>query len=240
MVLVLFSLSLVSFTAWTVSTLTGGGSPFILIPLVNILLGTSAIAPVVGTGMLVANFQRSLWFWQYTNWSVTRWYLPGAILGAILGAYSLTQINLEWLPRILGLFLLFMVALSFIKVKNENIFQVSAWQFLPAGFIYAFISGLIGSSGPIMNPFYLNYGLLKEEMIGTKATNILVLHLVKILSYYSLGILTLPYFFYGLLIGVSTLPANWVSQYVLRKMSNKQFKLLVLSFMAGSGIIMLF
>ena len=236
---IFFSLSLVSFAAWTISTLTGGGSPFILIPLVNVLLGASAIAPVVGTGMLVANFQRSLWFWSYTNWTVTRWYLPGAILGAILGAYSLTQINLEWLPKVMGLFLLFMVALSFVKVKNKKYFQVRAWQFLPTGFVYAFISGLIGSSGPIMNPFYLHYGLLKEEMIGTKATNMLVLHVAKIVSYYSLGILTLPYFFYGMLIGISTLPANWVSQYVLQKMSNEQFRLLVLSFMAGSGIIML-
>jgi len=34
--------------------------------------------------------------------------------------------------------------------------------FLPAGFVYAFLSGLIGSIGPC-NLFYLNYGLLKKR-----------------------------------------------------------------------------
>ena len=61
-------------------------------------------------------------------------------------------------------------------------------------------SGLIGSTGPIMNPMYLGYGLEKEAMIATKALNKTTLHIVKLVSYLSIGALDQTYLNYGLLI----------------------------------------
>lgn len=92
--------------------------------------------------------------------------------------------------------------------KKEHTFTVHAWQFLPVGFLYPFISGLIGSKGSAVNPFYLNYGLIKEQMIATKAANIVVVHVVKIVTYAAFGALTTQYLGYGLIIGLTAIPAN--------------------------------
>jgi hypothetical protein len=67
-----------SFVAWFLSMLAGGGSPFILIPLISLLLGAQVVAPVITVGLLVGNTQRGLFFWRQIDWTVTAWYIPGA------------------------------------------------------------------------------------------------------------------------------------------------------------------
>ncbi len=232
------SLTLVSFVAWFISTLAGGGSPLVLVPLVNFLLGPAAVAPAITTGMLLGNSQRIFMFWRHINWPVTLWFLPGGLTGAVLGAYAFTKIHLEWLELLIAVFLLVAV-FSFGFGKKERTFSAKAWQFLPAGFLFAFVSGLIGSSGPAMNPLYLNYGLLKEEMIATKATNVAVIHVVKMVTYAALGVLTPQSLGYGLAIGLAAAPANWGAQHFLGKISDLQFRQLVLGMMAIAAVFML-
>ncbi len=230
-------LGLASFTSWFISMLAGGGSPFILIPLVNFWYGAESVAPVITTGMMLGNMQRIGLFWQHVNWTVTRWYAPGALVGAILGAYAFTKIQLEWMQILLGIALL-LVGVNHWLGRTKPVVSVKAWQFLPIGFLYAFGSGLVGSTGPVMNPVYLNYGLVKEEMIATKSVNVVMVHIVKLITYWLLGALHPMYLLYGVVIGVAALPANWLGKIILDRMSGDQFQQAVLTFVALSGAFM--
>jgi len=206
--------------------------------MVNFLLEPQAVPPVVTTGMLLGNFQRTWQFWQDIDWQLTWWYLPGAVLGAILGSFVFTQTQLQWLQVLLGLFLVSSV-FSFGFGKKSQSFQVPGWFFLPAGFVYAFLSGLIGSIGPVLNPFYLNYGLVKEKMIATKSAHVLVVHVAKMLTYAALGALTMPYLGYGLVIGIAAVPGNWLGQLALQKISDEQFRQFVIALVTISGLLIL-
>jgi uncharacterized protein len=231
-------LGTVSFFSWFFSLLTGAGSPFVLMPLVNHLLGAQAIAPVITIGMLIGNGHRSLFFWSNIDWQVTRWYLPGAIMGALIGAYGITRLQLEWVQLLIGFGLLLMV-LNFLLNKGESQFVCKSWYFLPAAFFNAIGSALIGSTGPVMNPMYLSYGLVKESMIATKALHQTVLHIVKVLAYLAFGILKPEYLFYGLIIGLASIPANWLGKQLLDRISATQFKTTVVGFIALSGVWMM-
>lgn len=44
-------------------------------------------------------------------------------------------------------------------------------------------SAVVGASGLLVNPFYLNYGLMKGAMLATRAVNSLAIQLVKIRAY---------------------------------------------------------
>ncbi|TVP67625.1 MAG: sulfite exporter TauE/SafE family protein [Leptolyngbya sp. LCM1.Bin17] len=231
-------LFIVSFVAWFFSMLAGGGSPFILIPLISVLLGVQAVAPIITTGLLIGNAQRSLFFWSEINWRVTAWYLPGATVGAVLGCYGLTQVHTEGLQLVLGVGLLAMVG-NYVLGSQNTQFQVKAWHFLPLSLINAIGSGLMGSTGPVMNPLYLGYGLEKEAMVATKALNKVSLHVVKLLAYAALGSLSYQYLTYGLVIGLAAIPANWLGKWVLAQMSAQQFRQLVFTFVAVSGVIMI-
>jgi uncharacterized membrane protein YfcA len=145
---------------------------------------------------------------------------------------------MHWLQILLGLFLISSI-FTYGFGKKERSFTVKKWYFLPAGFMYAFLSGLVGSIGPVLNPFYLNYGLVKEEMIATKSTHMVVVHIAKMISYAVFGALTWEYLGYGLAIGIAAIPGNWLGQKVLANMSEERFRQLVLVFVTLSGIIIL-
>ena len=234
----IFFLSLVSFFAWLVSTLAGGGSPFMLIPLVNLMLGAASVPPVITIGMFLGNAHRIMLFWRLVDWKLTIWYAPGAIVGAMLGAYAYTQIHLDWLQLLIGIFLLISIFLFGLEQK-ETTFKVKAWYILPAGFLKAFVSGLIGTTGPVLNAFYLNYGLEKEQLIATKATHVVIIHLIKILTYAAFGVLTPQIIGIGLIIGLVAIPANFAGKYILTQINAQQFRQLVLGTMVISGIWML-
>lgn len=234
----LLILGLVSFVGWSISMLSGGGGTLMLIPLVNFMFGAQAVAPVISIGILMSNAQRTLVFWRQIDWPVVSWYSVGAIVGALLGSYAFTQLNLAWLQIMIGLAMLIMVV-NYWFGDQERTVAIQTWQFLPMGFLNAFGSGLIGSTGPIMNPAYMNYGLVKEEMIATKAVNGTFIHVIKVAIYALFGAFSFPYLIYGLMVGCAAIPANWLGQIALRKMSNDQFQQVVWIFVGISGLLML-
>ena len=237
--MLIFYLALVSFFAWIVSTLAGGGSPFMLIPLVNLMLGAASVPPVITIGMFLGNAHRIMLFWRDVDWKLTMWYAPGAIIGAILGAYTFTQIHLDWLQLLIGIFLIISV-FGFGLEQKETTFKVKAWYILPAGFLKAFVSGLVGTTGPVLNPFYLSYGLVKEQLLATKATHVVIIHLIKIITYSAFGAISKQEIGAGLIIGLVAIPANFVGRYILNNHLNaQQFRQLVLATMVIGGICML-
>jgi uncharacterized membrane protein YfcA len=231
-------LTLSSFASWFLSTLAGGGTPLLLVPAIAFYLGAPAVPPVLTIGMLLGHPQRVFLYWKEINWLLMWWYFPGAVVGAILGAFAFTQIQLNWLPIFLAVFLIISAIASSFNEKFQT-FSVRAWYFLPAGFIFAFLSGLIGSAGPILNPLYLNYGLSKEQTIATKSAHLLAIHIVKTITYLICGVLTLNYLGFGVLLGLAALPGNWLGQIVLQKIAQQQFNRIAIAFIAFSGILIL-
>ena len=234
----IFWLAISSLTSWFASTLAGGGSPLILIPVTAMFIDAAAIPPVITIGMLLGNSQRSFLYWSKIDWSLMWWFLPGGITGAVLGAFALTKTRLEWLSLVLGLFLI-ISALSYIFGGNKQKYVVPAWYFLPGGFIYGVLSGLVGSVGPLLNTAYLNYGLEKEEMVATKSIHMVMIHVVKMIAYVAFGTIHSSDWVYGLILGIAAFPGNWLGQMVLYKMSQQQFKQIVVGFVVVSGMLIL-
>ena len=234
----LILLAVVSFVSWPISLLAGGGSPLLLIPLISVLFGLEAVAPVLTIGLLIGHIQRIFLFQDEIDWPSTGWFMPGAIAGAILGAFLLTLIHLEGLQFFLGL-LMVLMALYFWMAPKTVSFNILTWYFLPVAFVNAIGSSLVGSTGPITNPMYLSYGLSKESFLATKSLHTSALHLVKILAYVLLGSYRPEYLVYGVVIGVASFPANWLGKILLTRVSKGAFTQAVFAFMAVSGLWML-
>ena len=80
--------------------------------------------------------------------------------------------------------------------------------FVPLGFITAFISTLVGGLGPVLNPFYMNTGLQKEDLIATKTANSFFVGLAQIGSYTFFGVLTANLWIYGFALGLGAVVGN--------------------------------
>ncbi|WP_224410107.1 sulfite exporter TauE/SafE family protein [Oscillatoria salina] len=241
---VIAGLEPISILSWFVSTIAGGGSSLLLMPIIGLFLGAAAIAPVTTTGAILGNADRAFAYRKHINWGVILWEVPGAIFGSLMGAFILTKVRVEWIGVFVGIFLI-VSALNYLlkefrpKETEAKGFHVRAWYFLPGGFVYSLLSGILGSMGPLLAPFYIGFGLQKEELLATQATARVVVHIVKIFSYAIFGILLTQHLIYGLFIGLAAIPGNWLGHLVLQRISENRFRQLVMIFVMFSGLLML-
>lgn len=233
-----FVIFLAGFIAYIISTLSGGGGSLLLVPVINILLGAKVVAPVVNLGNLISEPSRIILFRKHIQWEIILYYSPPAIIGAVVSAWLLVNIKIEWLQIFIALFLISSV-FQFRFGKKKKSFNMRIEAFIPLGFFIAFIKTMVGAVGPILNPFYLNYGIVKEKMIATKTVNTFIVGLVQISSYTALGSLHGELWIYGIVMGIGASLGNWTGKSLLKKFTDETFIKFVIAVMFISGLLML-
>jgi uncharacterized membrane protein YfcA len=231
-------LFLFGFFAFTISTIAGGGGALILVPLVNFFVSKDAVAPLVHLGNFIGRPTRVILFWKHIRWDVVKVYLPFGMLGGFLGAWLFVSMRLDWVQIIIGLFLV-STLWQYRFGKRTTSFPMRLRYFAPLGFGVCFLSSITGATGAVLNPFYLNYHVSKEELIATKAVNSFFIAIIQLSTYASFGKLTGDLWLYGLMIGIGAAAGNFYGKSMLKKISNQQFLKLVLIVMVISGLIIL-
>ena len=226
------------FAAWAVSTLAAGGGSMLLIAATSTLLGGHAVAPVVTVASLMAGPARMAFFWKYIDWRLVAWYLPGAAAGAGLGGWVFTRLPAELVQIVIGLFLV-STAWQFRWGERPRSFRMRLPAFVPVSFASGMTSAVVGASGVLTNPFYLNYGMLKERMIATRAVNSLVIQLAKIATYAAFGAMSAELAWRGAAAGTGAVLAIWVTRPWLRRLSSRRFRQLAVAVMVVSGLLLL-
>ncbi len=238
MILIALTLIATGAIAWFVSTVAAGGAAMLMIPVIIFLLGPQVVAPVISVGAFVANPSRAWLFRDAVDWQVCRWLVPGSLCGALLGAWAFSQFPVFWIQMVLGSFLVSTI-FQYRFGKSRRSFPMKRSWFFPLGLVIAFLSALVGGTGPVQNPFMLNYGLEKEQLVATKAINSLVLQLTKLLAYTGFGVMTLEIVGYGLLIGLGGAVGSWLAHRHLVRINTDRFRLYTLILMPICGLLLI-
>jgi uncharacterized protein len=230
-------LLLAGFASWTISTLSGGGGSIFLIAVLGSVAHVETAAPIASLASLMAA-PAIVFSWRLIDWRLISWYLPGAVIGAVLGAWSLTRLDERWVTPLVALFLI-SNAWQYRLGARASSFRMRLPWFIPVSVVVAFISGLIGASALVANPFYLNYGLVKERMLATRAVNSLAIQLAKLGTYASFGALGGEAARGGLAAGLGAVLAILTVTPWLHRLSEVRFRRLAIIVMVGGGVILL-
>jgi uncharacterized membrane protein YfcA len=228
----------VAFLAWAVSTFAAGGGSMLLVAAASGLLRGHAIAPVVTLASLAAGAGRIAFFWRHVDWRVARWYLPGATGGALLGGWMFTRLSAELVQVLIALFLI-STAWQFRLGERARSFEMRLPWFVPVSFVSGFTSALVGASGLLANPFYLNFGMVKERMLATRALNSIGIQLAKLAAYCAFGALTLDLALHGIWAGMGAVLAIWVTRPWLHRLPSRRFRQLAVLVMFAGGVLLL-
>lgn len=226
------------FVAWTVSSLSAGGGSLFFVALISQLVEPKTVAPVAAFASLISSLSRLSLFWRSIDWRVVRWYVPGAVIGAVGGGWAFTRIDPTGLQIVIAGFLISTVW-QFRFGHAARSFRMRLRWFVPVSLVSGFTSGLTGASGLLVNPFYLNYGLIHEPLLATRAANALLIQLAKLATYASLGVLTPAGIGNGLFSGAGALAAIWLSRAWLPLVSNSRFRRCTVLVMLAGGLYML-
>ncbi|MGE4478635.1 MAG: sulfite exporter TauE/SafE family protein [Deferribacterales bacterium] len=223
MLLLPFALGALS---WFFSTLAGGGGAMIFVPVSGIFFSIQTVAPAVAVAGLLSGLSRIILYRRSINIRVSLLVMPGVIIGAVSGAYLFSFVNPILIAYCLAVFYLLngVWALFF---REKKLFKVKNWYFPIAGAISSFISGIVGVGGPLMNPFYLNYGMQKEMLLGTKAAVVIVMQLFKAGTYTTVGMMDSDVLFIGSIAGIGAVVGNYFGRRFLRKISDRTFSVIV-------------
>lgn len=226
------------FVCWAISTFSAGGGSLLILAVVSVLLGGQGAAPVVALASFMAGPARAFALWSRIDWGVIRWYAPGAAAGAIMGAWVLSRMSSHWIELLLAAFLVSTVW-QFRLGERARSFRMRLEWFVPVSFCSGLVSGMVGASGLLVNPFYLNFGLEKEAMLATRAVNSMAIQIVKLAAYAALGMLGWPLVRHGLAAGVGAVAAVAIATPWLAALTRRRFRQLAVLAMVLGGLMIL-
>lgn len=215
------------FATSALSAVLGMAGGIVLLSVMLLFMQPLDAIPLHGVIQLVANGSRAVAQRRQVDWRIAGRYalllLPAGLLGvrvalglppegvkALIGAFALVA---TWRPRWLNL-------------QPAAAEKPGLARFVWLGGAVGFLNSVIGATGPLIAPFFLNLGLTRQALIGTKAACQLLGHVSKTLVFSSVGFAFLAHA--PLLAGLSAaaVAGTWLGTRLLDRLDEARFKAL--------------
>ncbi len=188
-ILILFPL--ICFVGGFLSTVAGLGGGLVILACTSLLLPVSQVIPLNGVLILAGQVMRVFQFHKHISWEITRPFIPGSVLGAVVGSLIYFKLPEAFIAIMLG-----SVMLWFSWVPASPRTRALAAQiphpWLIVGAIHTFLSTVSGGGG-LFQSLMVNSKLPKEGVIATIATTLLFMSIFKTAGYMFAGFDFSPY-----------------------------------------------
>jgi uncharacterized membrane protein YfcA len=215
------SLFVAAFAAAAISGAAGFGGAILLLPLLVATVGVTQAVPLLTIAQLIGNLSRAGFGFTQIHWKPVGLFLLGAIPLSVLGALSFVQLPKELVTRAIGVAILIFVALKYfglLKITSGRAVLIGG------GGVVGFLSGLMGSAGPLGAAVFLSLGLPPVAYIASEATTALAMHGVKTVVYQHYIVLDPEFWFLAALMGLAMILGTWSAKRVIERMPRETFQ----------------
>ena len=199
--------------------------------------GTRAAVPVLTVTMLLGNLARIWWSRGDLHGGLTLRFIAGAVPATALGVVIFAGASSEWLGRAIGAFLLLSVPLR--RFLGSGRLHVRAAHFPVIGGAIGLLSALVVTTGPVVTPFFLGYGLRRGAFIATEALCAGAMHVTRGLVFARYKMISVDTLVIGLVLGATMFAGAWLGRRLLDRMSDRVFLAIIEVLLVGLGLQML-
>ena len=171
----------ISFFTSMFTTVFGVGGGVLLLTVMPGLVPDQSVIPIHGAVQLVSNGSRFGFGYKAVSWPLLKQYVPGALIGSLLGVFLLSFLEPVYIPVFMGTFILLMIWLP------EKCLRVSIKHFLVFSISHSFISAIAGAAGPVAGAFLSRLNLTRDSLVTTLAGIMLISHTLKVLLFGFMG-----------------------------------------------------
>jgi len=174
-------LTLVALLTSALSAVVGMAGGIVLLSVMLLFLEPLVAIPLHAVVQLVSNSSRTIVQRTHVDWSIVwRYGLPLVPTG-IFGLWLLESLSPAMARALIGVFVLLATwapGALLLGAHPENISR--EMRFFALGVVVGAVNVTVGATGPLIAPFFLNLGLTRQSLVGTKAACQALGHLVKI------------------------------------------------------------
>lgn len=216
---------------------TGVAGGFLLSAAIAPIIGVQPIVPVMSVALLISHASRAFLNFRYFDRTVYFSIAVPAIPCIIGGALVYGFLPTTAIAGLLGTVILVSVPLRHwarsLKIRaNKPALHT-------AGAVYGGLSGASIGPGMLLVPFMLGYGLTREAFVATLAAVALTTNITRVTVFGGTDLLNGGYLALGILVGLFTIPGNWIGRSILRRITNERHGYVV-DFLAVLGALNFF
>jgi uncharacterized membrane protein YfcA len=206
------------------SAIVGMAGGITLLAVMLLFLPPLVAIPLHGVVQLVSNGSRVLIQRKHVDWTIMLRYgvlllpmgfvglaiaqrLPPSAARVLIGAFVLIA---TWRP-------------GWVLAGTHPERSDPRRRFVALGGVVGVLNMTIGATGPLIAPFFLNLGLARQAVVGTKAACQTLGHLVKIAVFGFAGFAFAPYAARLLLLGAAVVAGTWIGSQLLERVSEVWF-----------------
>lgn len=207
-----------AFAASFVNAAFATGGVYVLLLSTLAVLPASAAIPLqspLSAGSLAARIGL---FWGHIQWRIVATFVFGCMFGVYFGARAFAAASDALLQILLGVMLMALIWLP----KPGGDWKVKH-PFIYVGVVHSFVGTMFGVGG-ILQSFIIRTDLRKLQITGTLAACMLLLDVMKMASYVSLGVRYQDYIPHIVLATLAGFAGTWIGKRATVHVSERAFR----------------
>jgi uncharacterized membrane protein YfcA len=172
----------ITFLTSTLAGVMGMGGGLLLIALMPGLVPPAVILPLHAVTQLASNLSRAAFSWRHIDLGIIPAFLAGAVVGAWLGSEIYQNLNMHWLPALIGLFILLFTWVPLPGVRGGG--QLSL---LVMGFYQTGLGMIAGATGPVGAAVLMRRNTERDWLVVNTAVYMALNHMIRVIAFLVIG-----------------------------------------------------
>lgn len=223
--LALLAIAAAAFMTGLLHGTTGMAGGVVMAAILAHPIGIKAAVPVMTVALILSHLSRAIMYVRESDWSIAGRVLLFGAPTIVIGAVIFGMINPTVVEIVFAAFLISSFPIKYWARRHQ--LTTGPKLLAAASSVWGMLAGNVIGPGFFLAPFLLGTGMNRLTFVGTLASVTLVMNVLKMSVFGVTALLNTDILLLGVLIGLITIPGNWLGRSVLKRMKDSDHRIII-------------